>query len=115
VEALPYFADGDLLFKPGTQYRYSKYGWILASAAIEAAADQPFLTFVREQIFQPLGMDGTGAESATAENPDHVGEPSHVGRELAGVLGQPGQELDRPADGTGRERAEALASGDRRD
>ena len=46
------------------------------SAAIEAAAAQPFLTFIGEQIFRPLGMDHTGAESATQENPERVGEPA---------------------------------------
>jgi serine beta-lactamase-like protein LACTB len=76
-DALQYFADGELLFEPGTQYdRYSNYGWILASAAVEAAAEQPFLTFMREQIFRPLGMRHTGAESSTEENPEHIGEPS---------------------------------------
>ena len=74
VEAVPQFADDALLFEPGTQYRHSKYGWILVSAAVEAAAEQPFLTFMREQIFQPLGMDDTGAESATEENPEAIGE-----------------------------------------
>src|SRR5215831_5395785 len=76
VEALQHFAQGELLFEPGTQYRHSKYGWILVSAAIEAAAAQPFLTFIGEQIFRPLGMDHTGAESATQENPERVGEPA---------------------------------------
>ena len=75
VEALPHFAQSALLFEPGTQYRQSKYGWILVSAAVEAAADQRFLTFLRAQIFEPLGMENTGAESATEENPEHVGEP----------------------------------------
>jgi len=76
VEALEHFAQGELLFEPGTQYRHSKYGWILVSAAVEAAAAQPFLTFMRERIFRPLGMDQTGAESATEENPERVGEPA---------------------------------------
>jgi serine beta-lactamase-like protein LACTB, mitochondrial len=76
VEALQHFGQGELLFEPGTQYRHSKYGWILVSAAIEAAAAQPFLTFIGEQIFRPLGMDHTGAESATQENPERVGEPA---------------------------------------
>ena len=76
VTALPHFAERELLFEPRTQYRHSKYGWILVSAVVEAAADQPFLTVMQQQIFQPLGMDATGAESATEENPDHVGEPS---------------------------------------
>ena len=59
VEALQHFAESSLLFEPGTQYRYSSYGWILVSAAVEAAADKPFLTFMREQIFDPLGMRDT--------------------------------------------------------
>jgi serine beta-lactamase-like protein LACTB, mitochondrial len=65
VEALPHFAGRSLLFEPGTQYRYSSYGWILVSAAVEAAADEPFLGFMRTQIFEPLGMDDTRADSAT--------------------------------------------------
>jgi serine beta-lactamase-like protein LACTB, mitochondrial len=66
VEALPNFAGHSLLFQPGTQYRYSNYGWILVSTAIEAAADQPFLTFMRKQIFDPLGMRETLPDSAPA-------------------------------------------------
>jgi CubicO group peptidase (beta-lactamase class C family) len=65
VEALPAFAGVGLRFEPGTQYRYSNYGWILVSAAIEAAAGEPFLTFMREKVFDPLGMRDTTAESAT--------------------------------------------------
>jgi CubicO group peptidase (beta-lactamase class C family) len=51
VEALQYFKKSALLFEPGTRYRYSSYGWILVSAAVETAADQPFLSFMRKQIF----------------------------------------------------------------
>ena len=61
-----------LLFEPGTQYRYSSYGWILVSAAVEAAADEPFLTFMQKQIFEPLGMDDTRADSATEPIPDRA-------------------------------------------
>ena len=66
VEGLEPFASRSLLFEPGTQYRCSSYGWILVSAAIEAAADEPFIRFMRNQIFEPLGMDDTRADSATA-------------------------------------------------
>src|SRR5262249_32087198 len=55
-------------------YLQSKYGWILVSAAVEAAGEQPFLRFMHEKIFQPLHMDHTGAESTTEENPDRLGE-----------------------------------------
>jgi len=95
-----------LRFEPGTQYRDSKYGWILVSAAIEAAAGQPFLTFMREQIFQPLGMNDTGAESAAEENPDHVGEPEEDApfltffREV--ILERSGSAARRPSPRRGR-------------
>jgi CubicO group peptidase (beta-lactamase class C family) len=72
IEALQHFAERSLLFEPGTQYRSSSYGWILVSAAVEAAADEPFLTFMRRQIFEPLGMDDTMADSATEPIPDRT-------------------------------------------
>jgi serine beta-lactamase-like protein LACTB, mitochondrial len=72
VEALPHFAESSLQFEPGTRYRYSNYGWIVVSAAIEAAADQPFLTFMRERIFDPLGMRDTLADSAAKPIPDRA-------------------------------------------
>jgi len=69
VDALPAFADDDLRFQPGTQYRFSRYGWIVISAAIEAAADEPFLDVMRTEVFEPLDMDGTRADSATDKIP----------------------------------------------
>ncbi len=67
VEALPSFAEGALLFEPGTRYRYSSYGWILVSAAVEAAVKEPFLAFVQKQIFEPLGMKDTAPDDLTAD------------------------------------------------
>jgi serine beta-lactamase-like protein LACTB, mitochondrial len=72
AEALQHFAKDSLRFEPGTQFRYSSYGWILVSAAVEAAADEPFVTFMRKQIFEPLGMDDTRADSATEPIPNRA-------------------------------------------
>jgi serine beta-lactamase-like protein LACTB, mitochondrial len=72
VEALQHFADSSLLFEPGTQYRFSNYSWIVVSAAIEAAAEEPFLNFMQKQIFAPLGMNDTLADSATEPIPDRA-------------------------------------------
>jgi serine beta-lactamase-like protein LACTB len=72
VEALPHFAERSLLFEPGTQYRYSRYGWIVVSAAVESAAGEPFLTFMQKEIFEPLGMHDTTADSATESIPDRA-------------------------------------------
>jgi serine beta-lactamase-like protein LACTB, mitochondrial len=65
VDGLQRFAERPLLFEPGTRYRYSTYGWIAVSAAIEAAAAEPFFTFMRTQIFEPLRMGDTTRDSAT--------------------------------------------------
>lgn len=65
VEAFREFADADLLFDPGTQYRYSSFGWIVVSAAVEAAAGEPFLNFMRKNVFESLGMESTVPDSTT--------------------------------------------------
>src|SRR5687767_2193649 len=74
VDALQFLSgnERELMFEPGTQYHYSSYGLILVSAAVEAAADEPFLTFMRKQIFEPLGMENTRADSATEPIPDRA-------------------------------------------
>jgi serine beta-lactamase-like protein LACTB, mitochondrial len=70
VEALPHFAKRPLLFEPGTRYHSSRYGWILVSAAVEAAAGRPFLAFTREQVFDPLGMRDTIPDLTPVEADD---------------------------------------------
>ena len=72
IEGLEPFAERSLPFEPGTQYHYSSYGWILVSAAVEAAAGEPFLRFMRKQIFEPLGMDDTRSDSETEATPDRA-------------------------------------------
>jgi serine beta-lactamase-like protein LACTB, mitochondrial len=64
TDGLRRFANDRLLFEPGTRYRYSSYGWILASAAIDRAAAEPLFAFMRTQIFEPLGMDSTRPDAA---------------------------------------------------
>jgi CubicO group peptidase (beta-lactamase class C family) len=71
-EGLQNFADDPLLFEPETQYRYSTYGWILVSAAIEAEAGEPFFTFMRRQVFEPLGMADTTVDSPNEPIPNLV-------------------------------------------
>jgi CubicO group peptidase (beta-lactamase class C family) len=72
VDALQFFADRELLFPPGTQHRHSSYGWIVVSAAVEAAADERFARFMRDSVFEPTGMGDTRFESASDEISDRV-------------------------------------------
>jgi CubicO group peptidase (beta-lactamase class C family) len=72
AEGLQAFAGSALLTEPGTSFRYSRYGWILVSAAVEAAAGEPFVAYMQKQIFDPLGMDRTVADSASEIIPDEA-------------------------------------------
>jgi CubicO group peptidase (beta-lactamase class C family) len=71
-EGLQLFDKAPLLFEPETQYRYSTYGWVLVSAAVEAAAREPFSTFMQTKVFGPLGMADTTSESVTEPIPNRV-------------------------------------------
>lgn len=64
VEGLTLFADDPLLFEPETQYQYSTFGWILVSAAVEAAAGEPFFAYMRKHVFEPLRMKDTIPDSS---------------------------------------------------
>jgi serine beta-lactamase-like protein LACTB, mitochondrial len=62
-ESLKRFKDDPLSVPPGTKWLYSTYGYVLASAVIEGASGQDFLTFMRDKVFLPTGMkDTTGDE-----------------------------------------------------
>lgn len=66
------FANDPLRFEPDTRYGYSTYGWVLVSEAIEAASGDPFLTFMRSRIFEPLRMDGTTIDAPHVPDPDRA-------------------------------------------
>jgi serine beta-lactamase-like protein LACTB, mitochondrial len=72
TDGLQRFARYPLLFEPGTQFRYSSYGWILVSAAIESAATEGFSTFMQKQIFEPLAMNDTVLDAAPAATEDRA-------------------------------------------
>jgi CubicO group peptidase (beta-lactamase class C family) len=90
TDALQRFAKDALLFEPGTKYRPSSYGWILVSAAVEAAAHETFFRFMRNQVFEPAGMAATVPDSVKESTPDRTtfyyprfGGDTRYGPELA--------------------------------
>ena len=62
TDSLNIFKDDPLDFAPGTKYGYSSYGYNLLSAVIESASGQNFLSYVRQQVLDPLDMSATGAD-----------------------------------------------------
>ena len=51
-------------FAPGTAYRYSNGGYALLALTVERAAGARFAAFLRDRLFEPLGMHGTVAFEA---------------------------------------------------
>ncbi len=72
-EGLAIFMNDTLLFEPGTDYLYSTYGYGLVSAVIEGASGTDFLSFMHENIFDPLGMDATVEDLTDSIIPDRSG------------------------------------------
>ena len=52
--------DMPLEFKPGEKFTYSNSGYVLLGQIIEKASGKSYEEFVRENIFQPLGMADSG-------------------------------------------------------
>jgi D-alanyl-D-alanine carboxypeptidase len=56
---LPLFANEPLLFEPGAKRQYSNGGYIVLGAVIEKITGKTYYDYVRDNIFQPLGMNDT--------------------------------------------------------
>jgi CubicO group peptidase (beta-lactamase class C family) len=52
-------AEEALEFEPGTSWRYSNTGMLIAGAVIEGASGRNYFDFVREEIYAPAGMVNT--------------------------------------------------------
>jgi len=61
ASSLAIFSEDTLNFEPGADFSYSSYGWNLLSAVVEGAAGSDFLPFMRDRVFEPLGMYHTVA------------------------------------------------------
>lgn len=81
VDALTIFQDDPLLHPPGTAFSYTSYGFNLISAVVEGASGEPFLDYMAEAVFRPLGMRETLADWVTPIVP---GRASYYVRNDAG-------------------------------
>jgi CubicO group peptidase (beta-lactamase class C family) len=59
-------------FEPGSQWVYSNYGFILLGAVIEAVTGQSYYDYVKEHIYEPAGMTGTGSVPEDQAVPDRA-------------------------------------------
>ena len=63
---MPLLRDKPLLSKPGTQYKYSNYGYIVLGAILEKLEQKPFKQILENHIFTPIGVSDTHYELTDA-------------------------------------------------
>ncbi len=68
-QVLDLFRDRPLDFEPGTSWRYSNSGFYLAGMLIERVTQRDYGSYLRDQFFQPMGLQSArffSAEASTA-------------------------------------------------
>jgi len=81
-EAIAIFENFDLIAEPGTKFSYSSYGYNLLGAAIEGASGQSYADYMREHIWQPLGMNNTQMDDPLDLIPNRVRGYQLINNEL---------------------------------
>jgi D-alanyl-D-alanine carboxypeptidase len=56
-ELIEVFDDLPMQFAPGTRWEYSNSAYVLLGAIIEKVSGQSYADYVREHLFEPLGME----------------------------------------------------------
>ncbi len=64
-DVIALFKDEPLAFEPGEKYAYNNSGYFLLGTVIEKASGKTYDTYLRENIFEPLGMSQTYYGSAS--------------------------------------------------
>jgi hypothetical protein len=64
-EIIALFRDEPLGFEPGEKYAYNNSAYVLLGAIIEKASGKTYEAYLREKIFEPLGMSQTYYGSAS--------------------------------------------------
>jgi CubicO group peptidase (beta-lactamase class C family) len=53
-------ASGDRVFPPYLEWKYSNVGYAILGKALSQAAGEPYFSYVKNHILEPLGMDSSG-------------------------------------------------------
>lgn len=87
------------LFEPGSRFKYSNSGYVLLGLIVEVVSDQPFDRFVKMQIFEPPGMDGSLLPMPGRHEVERRAL-GHVRKDGAWVVGDQGVTTALRGDGT---------------
>jgi len=104
LAVLDRWAKKPLNFDPGTKWQYSNTNFVLAGEICEKVSGQPLVAFLREKIFQPLGMQSASdwppeqPADAQAYTRYATGPPRPVKREAEGWYFAAGELAMTPSD-----------------
>ena len=59
-----------LEFEPGSDQRYSNFGFTILGAIIDRVSGQPYFDYIAEHVFAPAGMTATGFFATDLPEPD---------------------------------------------
>ena len=59
-EMVHYAETSKLLFKPGSSFGYSNFGYNILAYIIQTVSGKPYAEVLKEKIFEPAGMNSTG-------------------------------------------------------
>lgn len=65
-DSLDFFKTDPLVFEPGTRTLYTSLGYTLLGLAVENAAGQGYLDYLRENVFAPAEMETAGIDDVYA-------------------------------------------------
>lgn len=68
----PLFENEPLQSEPGAKQSYSNAGYVLLGLIVEKTSGKPYETFVKERVFDPLGMKNTGFPESDAIVPNRA-------------------------------------------
>jgi CubicO group peptidase (beta-lactamase class C family) len=71
-DILKLFIDDPLVAAPGEKVSYTSYGYTLASMVMEAAAGQPFLELIAQEIARPFDLPSLAADDPFAVIPNRA-------------------------------------------
>jgi CubicO group peptidase (beta-lactamase class C family) len=69
-EYLPTFTNERLQSEPGKRFAYSNYGYLVLGRVIEKASGQDYHTYLRKNVFGPVGMSDTDSYELDADTPN---------------------------------------------
>jgi CubicO group peptidase (beta-lactamase class C family) len=93
---IPKLAQTPLDFQPGTLWRYSGlYGFDVLARIVEIASGQPYDQFLKQHLFDPLGMKDTGF----APTPERMARVATIYQRTPNGL-QPAQNANQLISGT---------------